>query len=220
MGPSTGDFFTIPPSGLTTLKCYPSMHADYHRDVYDCSISIWRPEGNCVMSTFPEWKRFPSGSSAPDVNISFLKQRPVFTKMLYDQCVRLGIVVEFQKTAQSITENDGGVTVHTSEGEEYTADVCVASDGVGASFAHGIIPGSASVLDSGYAVARAAFPSNSIMSGSAAQELLKNVKNQPEFRTYLGDDLHLILFLTKDYSALAYTHKASADPVAYQSAVG
>ena len=34
-----GDFFTIPPSGMSTLKYYPSMHEDYHKDIYSVDVS-------------------------------------------------------------------------------------------------------------------------------------------------------------------------------------
>ncbi len=203
-----GDYFTIPPSGVTTLKYYPTMHADYHKDVYDCSISIWRPNGTCVKRTFPEWVREGrENTAAPDVKISFIKRRPVYTNMLLDQCVRLGIPVHFGQKADKVTESDSGVVIETKTGEKYEADVCLSGDGIGSGFTPDIC--NAPVLESGYAAARAAFPRDVIKKGSPAEELLKTVDEQPEFRTYLGDDLHLILFLTKDWVAFAFTHGAS-----------
>jgi hypothetical protein len=64
----------------------------------------------------------------------------------------------------------------------------------------------APVLDSGYAIARTTFPANAI----EAAELLNTVDAQPELRVCLGDDLHLmILYLTADFVAFAYTHELS-----------
>lgn len=194
---------------MTTLKEYPSMYADYHRDVFDCSISIWRPNGQCVKRTMPEWTRAPAESAAPDVKISFIKQRPVYTKMLYDQCVRLGIPVLFSQPAKSFIEYENHVVVVTADGTKHTGDVCVAADGIGTSFTKSLEVSQAPVLDSGYAVARAAFPRDTIRPGSLAEALLKDVEEQPEFRTILGEDLHLILFLTHDHVAFAYTHEVS-----------
>lgn len=185
------------------------MHADYHKDVYDCTISIWTPQGECVKKTVPEWRREGAETSAPDTKISFIKQRPVFTKMLYDQCVRLGIEVLFSHSAQGWTETDDGVVIETASGQKFEGDVCVAADGIGSTFDKGITGSVQPVLDSGYAAARMAFPRSVIPEGSEAARLLKTVDQEPEFRTYLGDDLHLILFLTKDYVAFTYTHEVS-----------
>lgn len=158
----------------------------------------------------PEWVRFPAGSAAPDVKVSFIKQRPVFTKMLYDQCLRLGIPIHFSQTANSFTEHDDLVVIETDDGTKFTGDICVAADGIGTKFTRSLEVSRAPVLDSGYSVARAAFPRDTIKAGSPAETLLKNVKDQPEFRTILGEDLHLILFLTSDHVAFAYTHEVSA----------
>lgn len=185
------------------------MFADYHKDVFDCSISIWRPNGKCVKVTKPEWVKAPADSAAPDVKISFIKQRPVFTKMLYDQCVRLGIPIIFSQQATSFAEDEDHVTVHTSDGTTYVGDVCIAADGIGTSFTKDLEISQAPVLDSGYAAARAAFPMDNIKAGSPAESLLKNVKDEPEFRVILGNDLHLILFLTHDHVAFVYTHEVS-----------
>lgn len=192
---------------MVTLKEYPSMYADYHKNVFDCSISIWRPNGTCVMKTMPEWVRSPEGSASPEVKISFIKQRPVYTKMLYDQCIRLGIPVLFNQKAESFIEREESVTIEVEDGTIFTADVCVAADGVGTSFTRDLDVSKAPVRDSGYSVARAAFPVDSLAIGSPAVKLLEHVEEQPEFRTILGDNLHLILFLTKDHVAFAYTHK-------------
>lgn len=157
----------------------------------------------------PEWVLAPADSAAPDVKVSFIKQRPVYTKMLYNQCVRLGIPVLFSQPATDFVEFDDHIVVETADGTKYTGDVCVAADGIGTSFTRSLEVSQAPVLDSGYSVARAAFPKDTIKAGSAAVALLENVKEQPEFRTILGQDLHLILFLTHDHVAFAYTHEVS-----------
>lgn len=203
----TGDFFTIPPSGLSTLKYYPRMHADYHQDVYDCSISIWNAKGHCVYKTKPDWVEHQAESAAPDVKISFIKRRPVFTKMLYDQCKRLGIPVVFSQDAKHLDETEDNVTITVADGTQYHGHVCIAADGVASHLTKSISGVETPVRDSGYAAARVAFPRGHIKPGSPAASLLNNVEIEPEFRVYLGDDLHLILYLTKDYVAFTYTHE-------------
>ena len=62
------------------------------------------------------------------------------------------------------------------------------------------------VQDSGYAVARVAFPRSAIKNGSLTSTLLKTTDQKPEFRVYVGQDIHLILFLTVDWLAFVLTH--------------
>ncbi|QIW99808.1 hypothetical protein AMS68_005326 [Peltaster fructicola] len=195
-----GDFFTIPPSGMSTFKYYPAMLEDYHQEIYDCSISIWSTDGKCVMKTKPDWTKHREESAAPDVSISFIKRRPVFTTMLYNQCIRLGIPVVFSQHARSIEETSDAVVVTTADGTHYHGDLCIAADGIGSSLTKNLTGHEEAVKDSGYAAARAAFPRSAIKPGSPAASLLAKVEEEAEFRTYLGDDLHLILMLTKDYS--------------------
>lgn len=191
---------------MTTLKDYPSMFADYHKNVYDCSIHVYTPSGSPVKSTVPEWKRPGVVSSAPDVNISFLKRRPEYAKMQLDQVKRLGIPVRFGVRVVSVREEPDCVFVKTADGEEIEGDICIGSGGIGSNvegFATGERP---AVQDSGYAIARVAFPRDVIDPDSPASSLLKDIEKEPQFRTYVAEDVHLILFLTKDYVAWCFTH--------------
>lgn len=127
--------------------------------------------------------------------------------MLYDQCIRLGIPVCFSHDARDINEDDNHVVVTTSENGSFQGDICVVANGIGSPSMKDIIGVDQPVLDSGYATARMAFPRNAIPTDSLAQQLLEGVDIQPEFRVYLSNDIHLILFLTKDYVAFAFTHQ-------------
>jgi hypothetical protein len=194
---------------LTVLKEYPNMHADYHECIYDCSIHVCAPSGLPIHSTDPEWNRSEIPHAAPDVNISFLKRRPVYAQMQLDQVNRLNIPVYWGEKVISVQEQADGVTVRTASGKEFTCDLCIGANGIGS-----VIPGfntgaDIAVQDSGYAVARAAFPRSAILDGSPASSLMKNINTRPEFRTYIGGDIHLILFLTPDWVAFAFTHPVS-----------
>lgn len=188
------------------------MHVDYHQCVYDCSIHVYTPSGIPVYSTSPEWNRPGVTHAAPDVNISFLKRRPVYAQMQLDQVNRLEIPVYWGAKVVSVSEQDDSVTVKTALGQEFTCDVCIGANGIGS-----VIPGfntgpEIAVQDSGYAAARVAFPRSNIKDGSPASSLMTNVDARPEFRTYLGSDIHLILFLTPDWVAFTFTHPVSNDP--------
>ncbi|KAJ9605889.1 hypothetical protein H2200_009738 [Cladophialophora chaetospira] len=201
-----GDYFTITPSALTTLKEYPSMHADYHQCVYNCSTSVYTPSGLRIHSQMPEWKRPGVVSAAPDVDISFLKRRPVYAQMQLDQVKRLGIPVHWGENVVSVQEKDDVVTVTTASGKHFTGHLCIGANGIGSSVPGFVAGPEIAVQDSGYAVARVAYPRAAIKDGSPASTLLEGIDARPEFRVYVGKDIHLILFLTVDWVAFAFTH--------------
>jgi hypothetical protein len=186
------------------------MHADYHQCVYDCTIHVYSPAGVPIYSTKPEWQRPGVIHSAPDVDISFLKRRPVYAQMQLDQCRRLQIPIHWGEKVVLVQEQGKTVLVRTESGREFEGDLCIGANGIGSKIAGFETGPDVAVQDSGYAVARVAFPRSNIKDGSLASTLLTGVDAQPSFRTYVGDDIHLILFLTADWVAIAFTHAVSA----------
>lgn len=185
------------------------MHADYHRSVYDCTIHVYTPSGKEIYSDKPEWKRPGVTHVAPEVDISFLKRRPVYAKMQLDQIARLDIPIHWGERVVAVCEDEASVVVTTQSGKTFDCDVCICASGIGSDI-QGLNTGpEIAVQDSGYAVARVAFPRSEIRAGSPAAAILENVDEQPQFRTYVGRDIHLILFLTKDWVAWAFTHQVS-----------
>lgn len=179
------------------------MLKDYHESVYDCTISVWSPEGREIETTKPEWKLPGVEHAAPNVNVSFLKRRAVLTQMLLDQCRRFGIPVHMMQQAVAVDESESGVTVRTINGHSYTGDLCIAADGLDSIASEH----TGDVQDTGYATARVAFPRRLIKPNSPAESLLRNADaGQPEFRVYMAHDLHNIVFLTRDWVAFAFTH--------------
>lgn len=189
------------------------MFADYHKSVYDCTVHVYTPSGKVVSSQKSEWKRPEASHSAPDVDISFLKRRPAYARMQLDQLERLNVPVHWGQKVETVREADDSVFVRTASGQEYMGDVCIATTGIGATIDGFKTSGDVQVRDSGYAVARVAFPRDVIKDGTPAASLLEGVEMQPQFRTYLAQDLHLILFLTKDWVAWAFTHKVCSQSI-------
>ena len=168
-------------------------------------MHVYTPSGVAVKCAVPEWKRPGVTHSAPDVDISFLNRRPDFARMLLDQLSSLNVPIHFGAKVVSVRESDESVVVETDEGREYVGDVCIGANGIGSTIPR-FPTRDVEVQDSGYAIARVAFPRHVIKDGSPAAKLLENVDTQPEFGTYLGEDVHLILFLTQDWVAWAFTH--------------
>ena len=183
------------------------MWADYHQCVYDCTVHVYTPSGQMVTTQAPEWKRPGAVHSAPGVDVSFLKRRPVYAQMQLDQLSRLGVAINWGQNVTSVRESHDRVVVRTASGEQFTGDICVAANGIGSTLDGFRTAGDVHVQDSGYAAARVAFPTSVIKSDSPAASLLTDLDTQPQFRAYLADDVHLILFLTKDWVAFCFTHK-------------
>lgn len=205
-----GDYFTLPPSALVNMKYFPRMLEDYHSCVHDCTTSLWTPPGQLLFSRYPEWKRDNATHSAPGVNVSFLNLRSRWAKMQRDQLERLGVPILFAQGVTSVVETEDKVVVHTKPGDEYACDVCMVANGIATKLEGFETAGAAHVKDSGYAVARVAFPVGIIKKDSPAYDLVKDVDKHPDFRVYVGEDVHLILFLTSDYVAWVFTHKVRA----------
>lgn len=126
--------------------------------------------------------------------------------MQLKQLERLGVPVHYGSQVVRIDEDNDKVTCVTASGKTYEGDLCIIANGVDRAIEGGAGT-SVKVQDSGYAVARVAFPASTIKPGSPASALLKDVKEHPDFRVYVGKDIHLILFLTPDNVAWVFTHK-------------
>jgi hypothetical protein len=152
------------------------MHADYHSNIYDCSVHAYAPNGEELFAMLPEWKRPGAEHGATDVDTSSIKRRPAMAKMYFDQLQRVGVPVIFDAKIVEVREDADGVVMETETGKVYQGDLCVAANGVGST-----IKGMEStfggekvtVQDTGYAAARCAFPRSMIKPGSLAERLLK-----------------------------------------------
>ncbi|VUC27376.1 unnamed protein product [Clonostachys rosea] len=195
---SIGDFFTIGPSGSTTVKDFPSMHSDYHKCVYDCSMDLYTPSGTEIFSMSPEWKEYSGKGVAPDVDISFLKRRSEYARMQVDQAERLHIPIHWA--------DKFGVEVTTASGKKFDGDLYIGASGIGSTVPGFDFGSQVAVQDSGYAIARVAFPRTAVPEGSLASELVRAADSRPRFRTYIGNNIHLILYLTPNWLGFAFTH--------------
>lgn len=157
----------------------------------------------------PEWKAPGVKSVAPDVDVSFLKRRAVYAQMQLNQLERLNIPVHWGEKVVNVNEGVDSVTVTTASGKEFIGDLCIGANGIGSTILGFDTGPEVAVQDSGYAIARIAFPRTLIKEDSPASTLFQTIDVQPEFRTYVGKDVHLILFLTNDWAAFAFTHPVS-----------
>lgn len=182
------------------------MYKDYHQNVYDCTTDVYTPSGKHVACLEPEWNRPGAVHSAHEVKISFIRLRPDWTRMQLEQLSRIGVPVKFGAKVVDIQEYEDVVVVKTSDGQEYSGDICIVASGVGSSITAFTTKEDLNAQDSGFAVARVAFPRSLIKDGTPAAEVMRNIDTRPEFRTYLARNATLVLFLTPDSVAWALIH--------------
>ena len=204
---ASGDFFTLPPSALANVKYYPRMVDEYNSQVFNCTTSLWSPSGKLLFTRYPEWRRDKPAHPAPTLDVSFLNMRSKWAKMQLNQLQRCGVPVNFGQTVESVHESQDQVIVRTKDGKEYSCDVCMLANGVATKMPGFETEGAMHVVDSGYAAARVAFPRTAIKKDSPAYDIVKDVPEHPDFRVYVGSDVHLILFLTADHVGWVFTHK-------------
>lgn len=186
------------------------MFADYHGDIINSSIHLYSPAGEAIQSTVPEWEKPGTSHAANGVHVAFLKRRPVYAKMQYDQLRRLGVPVLFGQKVASVREEADRVIVKTTKGEEFIGDVCVGAVGIGGAIEGFDAGPEVGVQDSGYAVARVAFHRDAIKPGSPASTLLLKPGQRPEFRTYVAEDVHVIIMLCQDWQGWLFTHRSNS----------
>ncbi|KAK2612041.1 hypothetical protein QQS21_002006 [Conoideocrella luteorostrata] len=184
-----GDFFSVSPPGVATLKYYPSMKADYENNQCTGKLKTLAPNGKMLWEGQWEWARPGAHHAAPDIKMCFAIRRPVFTKIQLDQVNRLGIPVHFGADAIQVTEHEdgNGVTVTTKAGEKYISDVCIAADGMHSGF-YRSREDTVKVGDSGYAISRVAYAIDKIEPGSLAEGI---ANDGTQFRNYCGSGFHM-----------------------------
>ena len=195
------------------------MHTDYHQCVYDCSIHVYISSGLLIHSKVSECKQLGVITAAPDVNTSFLKRRPVYANHLcsWTSCSDSTSPSAGARLRWMSASKDDTVVVTTACGKDFVSDVCIGAHDIGMSITGFDASPKIAVQDSGYAIARVAFPRSAIKVGSPASTLLTDVDIRPEFRTLVGNDNHLVLFLTADWVAIAFTHRVSIPTTAFVS---
>ncbi|EQB49739.1 hypothetical protein CGLO_10891 [Colletotrichum gloeosporioides Cg-14] len=202
----TGDSFLVGPSGLATLKCYPSMLQEYHdgKIAWDNFLSFRRPDGAPLMPPQElEYNRndVPPHAAWP-LRVKAMVSRAGFTNMLHDQCRRLGIPITFGANVVDYTENGDAAFAITDDGRTFTADIIVAADGLGTKSHKVIIGESVRALPTGSVVFRSFYRPDPEKSPNLANHL---TPSRPDLRLYSGRDFHCLVSASTDHVLLGIT---------------
>ncbi|KAF4867878.1 FAD-dependent monooxygenase [Colletotrichum siamense] len=201
-----GDSFLVGPSGLATLKCYPSMLQEYHdgKIAWDNFLSFRRLDGFPLMpSQELEYNRndVPHHAAWP-LRVKAMVSRAGFTNMLHKQCLRLGIPITFGTNVVEYTENAGAAFAITDDGRTFTADIVVAADGLGTKSHKAILGESVRALPTGSVVFRSFYRPDPEKNPNLSKHL---TSSRPDLRLYSGRDFHCLVSASTDHVLLGIT---------------
>lgn len=150
-------------------------------------FSIYRHEGRKLWNGGEaDWNKPGVTHPAHGVRVPWILRRYDVVKELEAQARRLSISVEYGKNVVEYDEDDTKATVRTTTGEEYSADLVVAADGVSTK-SHKHVTGAVErPSSSGYAVYRGMIPIERLanVSEDAKKRVIQG--ERPEFRIYIG----------------------------------
>lgn len=166
------------------------MKAQFERESYDAEFSLWHYRGHKIahLGDAP-WNLSGAVHPAKDVHVPWILTRPLIAEMLASQCERLGIKIEYNKTAIAYDEDKekAVVTIDSATGHIYeVADIVIAADGVGTKSHRHVTGQPVEAMSSGYAILRCMIPMEHLeknLSPEVKQRLLSITR--PDFRIYI-----------------------------------
>ncbi|RAQ46314.1 monooxygenase [Aspergillus flavus] len=206
----TGDIIGLGPHAWCTLREYPKMFEEWTRIDYDTEVHVCQQDGSLAIPKREfEWNLEGTAQHAAwPLKVSGCFFRRDVALMFFAQAQRLGIPITFGVGVTKYLEDParGLAIIHTDVGQEMSADIVVAADGLGTK-SHSVVLGYPTrAVSTGYCVDRAAYPV-SVLKDSPV--LLKAISElgRPQWRMYNGDRCHIVVCITKDRVAINSTHE-------------
>ncbi|KAI8961357.1 FAD/NAD(P)-binding domain-containing protein [Daldinia sp. FL1419] len=212
--PAFGDSFLIGPSAFTTFHYYPNMLKEYAEISHDANMSFCARDGTPIIPLQEfEWNKEGAAlTGAYPLRVKSLLGRRDFTKMLLGQCKRLGIPITYGVTIEKYEEdvpkkNAAAVAV---DGRRFTADVVIASDGLGTK-SHALTLGHpVRAFKTGFVAYRGMYSAGRLKDAPLAGEFIRNLE-RPRLFAFVGDKIHCILVVTKNDITLGMTTEEEDD---------
>ncbi len=119
-----GSYFTISPNGLDALDAVGALHISKACGLPTRRNVLWDTRGRRLGTP-------GLGAPLPDGTVAQTMKRAKLTRLLLDEAVRRGIVVEFgRRLAGAAIGADGSVTASFADGSRATGDLLVGADGI------------------------------------------------------------------------------------------
>ncbi|KAL7629195.1 hypothetical protein AAE478_000715 [Parahypoxylon ruwenzoriense] len=209
-----GDVFTIGPSALTTFHNYPTMLKEYDEVAHDAdAFFATRDYMPIVPPQDFEWNREGvAQSGAYPLRVKSVCDRPIFANMLFGQCKRLGIPINFGATVKAYQEDIAKktATVVTQDGQQFTADIVIAADGIG-TISHAVTLGHpVRALKTGFISYRTRYSTERLKGVLVAEDAIRNLKRST--LNLLGAHrTHCVFSLTKDWVSIVLSTEEDDD---------
>jgi 2-polyprenyl-6-methoxyphenol hydroxylase-like FAD-dependent oxidoreductase len=151
--------FSIGLSGRHWISHWPEMENEF-REISPNPITIVRKHTGELVIKDAKMGRVDDGPKNPDHEPMSMQLRPVFHQMLYRQIKKLEIEVTCGKRAIEFFEDDEKAYVLTDDQQRASADVIIASDGIGSKAQQIVNGGRVEAKSSGTGMFRASVSSN------------------------------------------------------------
>ncbi|KAF7593736.1 hypothetical protein BBP40_010911 [Aspergillus hancockii] len=190
-----GDLLLIECNALHTVKRWPGFYDRLESISYKTQRNLKKYDGTWIGT-------WPLGDGQ---NASYAFNRSELHAALWGYVQELNIKVEFSTTVESYfeTDSEGGVTL--ADGQNISADLVVAADGVG-SKSWALVLGKKDVpISSGFACYRATFPAGPALKNPI---IAKEFEGYPERASlHLGPGAHVALGKTERQICYILTHR-------------
>ncbi|RYP83146.1 hypothetical protein DL769_001452 [Monosporascus sp. CRB-8-3] len=184
-----GDLIAIGDSGLHSMKHWPAFLEACQETPFPRSYNAYKYDGSVI------------GKLGEGLGMS----RAVFHSLLYQYTLHIGIPIRFAAKVVDYFETDDQAGVVLENGENLTADVVVAADGIGSRSWRLIAGTKEEPISSSFAMFRCTFPVERAMENPLIAEAFEGVGT--EARLYLGPGAHIVLGKTDKEMIWMLTHK-------------
>lgn len=131
--------------------------------------------------------------------------RSLFHSLLHQYTLHLGIPIRHAAKAVDYFETGDHAGVHLEDGEDLTADIVVAADGIGSRSWRLINGTKEQPIGSGFALFRSTYPLEQALKSPLVAQVWKDI--DCESRLYFGPRAHMVLGKTNNEIIWMLTHK-------------
>jgi 2-polyprenyl-6-methoxyphenol hydroxylase-like FAD-dependent oxidoreductase len=154
-----GDMFSIGLSARRWFSHWPEMEKEFNEISPKVSLTTIKKHTGETAVIKAAMGRIEGDATKPSEEPMAIQMRAIFYRMLYNQVVKLNIEITYNKRAIEYTEDNKKAYVLTDDQQLASADVVVASDGIGSKSQYIVNKGNVETKRSGTAMYRAALPS-------------------------------------------------------------
>ncbi|OTB08689.1 hypothetical protein M426DRAFT_159593 [Hypoxylon sp. CI-4A] len=203
-----GDIFAAGPSGLATIKNYPTMLLEYEEIGGDPANFFSGRDGVPMMPPMEfEWNRDGAEQNGCfPLRVKAFFSRRALSEMFYKQCKRLGIPITFGVTIEKYEEDiaNGNASAIATDGRRFTSELIIAADGLGTKSHIATLGRPVKAVKTGFVVHRGMYSAERLRDAPVMGEYIRNLK-RPVILIYTAHKNHCVFSITKSWVSIGIT---------------